>query len=332
MYRYADDVDMPGQKFESKQRITVRNLRIREDTAKYLFNLDVNSAYYDPKTRSMRQNPFANTGKDPVETSFAGDNFVRWSGDSLNMAKRQVFAWEAYEKGTDVHLQADPTKLEMLNKEYNRKKDIYKVDAKDSILAKYGGQEHLEAPPKQLLLAQSEDYVEYSRHGTIIKGAEKAKIKSRYEEDVYLNNHTSVWGSYWHEGQWGYKCCHSFIKESYCTGMAGRDAAKASSMSLMEQSNSANSANSVSNNDENVASSNSSDKVTDRTVAVVDNVDVPKRETTGRFRFFASAPVEEKQEKKKDKSEKKKEKSKKKKKDKKKKKKHSKKKKRRYVT
>jgi hypothetical protein len=30
---------------------SVRNLRIREDTAKYLLNLDVNSAYYDPKTR-----------------------------------------------------------------------------------------------------------------------------------------------------------------------------------------------------------------------------------------------------------------------------------------
>jgi pre-mRNA-processing factor SLU7 len=36
---------------------TVRNLRIREDTAKYLLNLDVNSAYYDPKTRSMREDP-----------------------------------------------------------------------------------------------------------------------------------------------------------------------------------------------------------------------------------------------------------------------------------
>lgn len=30
---------------------SVRNLRIREDTAKYLFNLDVDSAYYDPKAR-----------------------------------------------------------------------------------------------------------------------------------------------------------------------------------------------------------------------------------------------------------------------------------------
>ena len=58
---------MPGQKFEGKQRITVRNLRIREDTAKYLFNLDVNSAFYDPKTRSMRENPFANQNKHAEE-------------------------------------------------------------------------------------------------------------------------------------------------------------------------------------------------------------------------------------------------------------------------
>ena len=36
---------------------TVRNLRIREDTAKYLRNLNTDSAYYDPKTRSMRDNP-----------------------------------------------------------------------------------------------------------------------------------------------------------------------------------------------------------------------------------------------------------------------------------
>lgn len=36
---------------------SVRNLRIREDTAKYLLNLDVNSAHYDPKSRSMREDP-----------------------------------------------------------------------------------------------------------------------------------------------------------------------------------------------------------------------------------------------------------------------------------
>ena len=64
--KYADQADMAGQKFDPKTRTTVRNLRIREDTAKYLYNLDPNSAYYDPKTRSMRENPFKNM-KDPSE-------------------------------------------------------------------------------------------------------------------------------------------------------------------------------------------------------------------------------------------------------------------------
>lgn len=44
---------------DSRQTVSVRNLRIREDTAKYLRNLDANSAFYDPKTRSMRENPYA---------------------------------------------------------------------------------------------------------------------------------------------------------------------------------------------------------------------------------------------------------------------------------
>ncbi|XP_013790596.1 pre-mRNA-splicing factor SLU7-like, partial [Limulus polyphemus] len=69
-----------------------------------------------------------------------------------------------------------------------------------------------------------EEYVEYSRRGQVIKGAEKRTIRSRYEEDVCINNHTSVWGSYWKDGHWGYKCCHSLIKNSYCTGESGKEA------------------------------------------------------------------------------------------------------------
>ena len=45
----------------------------------------------------------------------------------------------------------------------------------------------------------------------------------------------SVWGSYWKDGQWGYQCCHSLIKESYCTGSAGREAA-GDSLSIMNTS------------------------------------------------------------------------------------------------
>lgn len=212
--KYADGVDMPGTKVDSKQRITVRNLRIREDTAKYLRNLDPNSAFYDPKTRSMRENP--NPAKNPEDQDFAGENFQRYSGDTQRHATAQLFAWEAHGKGVDVHVLAEPTKLELLQKEYDTKKEEFKDSVKDDVLKKYGGEEYLQVPPKQLLLAQTETYVEYSRDGKIIKGVEKQIIRSRYEEDVCINNHTTTWGSFWKNGEWGYKCCHAFIKNSWC--------------------------------------------------------------------------------------------------------------------
>lgn len=205
---------MPGTKVDSKQRITVRNLRIREDTAKYLRNLDPNSAFYDPKTRSMRENPLPNKNAEDVE--FGGENFVRYTGDTQAHAKAQLFSWEAASKGVDVHVLAEPTKLELLQKEYESKKEEFKNSVKDNVLEKYGGEEHLKAPPRQLLLAQSETYIEYARDGRIIKGVEKPIVRSRYEEDVYINNHTTVFGSYWNNGKWGFKCCKSFIKNSWC--------------------------------------------------------------------------------------------------------------------
>lgn len=36
-------------------------------------------------------------------------------------------------------------------------------------------------------------------------------------EDVYVNGHTSVWGSFFCGGQWGYACCHQTDRNSICT-------------------------------------------------------------------------------------------------------------------
>jgi pre-mRNA-processing factor SLU7 len=65
--KYVEGVGLVGQEINEMQnsKVTVRNLRIREDTAKYLRNLDQESAYYDPKTRSMRENPHED--KDPTQ-------------------------------------------------------------------------------------------------------------------------------------------------------------------------------------------------------------------------------------------------------------------------
>ncbi|KAI8421454.1 hypothetical protein MSG28_009510 [Choristoneura fumiferana] len=237
--KYVDEVDMPGTKVDSKQRITVRNLRIREDTAKYLRNLDPNSAYYDPKTRSMRDNPDPNA----AESDYTGENFVRFTGDTRSHAAAQLFAWEARARGLDVHLLAEPTKLQLLQRQYHDKFQQFKSQVKESVLEKYGGEEHLKVPPRELLLAQTEVFTQYNRDGTIANGPEKQLAKSKYEEDVLINNHTSVWGSFWRDGQWGFKCCHSFIKMSYCVGEAGksvvlevRDDPKASTSAELKES------------------------------------------------------------------------------------------------
>ena len=55
---------------DHNRRITVRNLRIREDTAKYLLNLDINSAHYDAKSRAMRADPLQGTSKQATYVRF----------------------------------------------------------------------------------------------------------------------------------------------------------------------------------------------------------------------------------------------------------------------
>ncbi|XP_010466643.1 PREDICTED: pre-mRNA-splicing factor SLU7-like [Camelina sativa] len=204
---------------------TVRNLRIREDTAKYLLNLDVNSAYYDPKTRSMREDPLPNA--DPYEKFYSGDNQYRMTGQALDFKKLNVHAWESFEKGqAEISMQAAPSQAELLFKNYKAAKEKLKKQMKETILEKYGNAASEEEIPRELLLGQSEREVEYDRCGRVIKGMESSVPKSKYEEDVYINNHTSVWGSWWKDHQWGYKCCQQTIKNSYCTGVAGIEAAK----------------------------------------------------------------------------------------------------------
>lgn len=167
--KYAEAVDMPGQKVDTKTRMTVRNLRIREDTAKYLRNLDIDSAYYDPKTRSMRENP--NQDENPEDLTYAGDNFIRSSGDSNKVTELQVFAWQAYERGEDISLQANPSEVERLYKEHTKKKDQEKRKLEESLLSRYGNQDDLleENHGEGLNVDESDVYIEYSKTGKILK-------------------------------------------------------------------------------------------------------------------------------------------------------------------
>lgn len=95
----------------------------------------------------------------------------------------QLFAWQSAARGNDVHLNANPTQGEILHGQYREKKETLKETSKSSVLAKYGGEEYLEKVPKELLAGQTEEYVEYSRSGAVIKGSERIKAQSKYDED-----------------------------------------------------------------------------------------------------------------------------------------------------
>jgi pre-mRNA-processing factor SLU7 len=216
--KYAEESDMGRQ-----QSTATRNLRLREDTAKYLLNLDLESAKYDPKTRSMVD---AGAQIDQASALVAEDNFMRVSGDAAEFEKAQKYAWESQEKngGSKIHIQANPTAGEYTRRKEEEASSARKEAQKKALLEKYGGEAHFKPSSlRNASVTENEYYVEYDETGAV-KGAPKVEQKSKYPEDVYLNNHTSVWGSWWKDFQWGYACCHSTIKQSYCTGEDGKRA------------------------------------------------------------------------------------------------------------
>lgn len=46
--------NLPGKSVKNKKYQNLGGVRNREDYAKYLLNLDVNSDHFDPKSRSMK--------------------------------------------------------------------------------------------------------------------------------------------------------------------------------------------------------------------------------------------------------------------------------------
>ena len=207
-------------------KMSVRNLRIREDTAKYLLNLDVNSAYYDPKTRSMRDAPLPESELREKSADFVPYNDMKKTGDARELAALQLYELEAHEKGQNLHLQADPTTLEMMNKIYREKKATLKSSKVNNVLEKYGGQQYLAQPPTELLYAQTEDYAEYTKSGAVREGKNKAVVRSKYEEDNHAHNHTAIWGSFFDRQtfRWGYRDDLATVRNAYGTGEAGKRA------------------------------------------------------------------------------------------------------------
>ena len=89
------------------ESLSVANLRVREDTAKYLLDLSGEGAHYDPKSRSMRE---------------VGDQFQRYSGEAEEVMKvRRQMAWDRRQQN-EV---SNPTEIAIkLKREREEKKAI----------------------------------------------------------------------------------------------------------------------------------------------------------------------------------------------------------------
>lgn len=233
-------------------KLSVRNLRLREDTPKYLRNLSLDSAFYDPKSRSMRMNPHPD--ERPEDLDFAGDNFVRHTGDALKLAQTQVLCWEMQDRGEDVDMISNPSAAELIQRQFVEKKKDLDDSKRKQILEKYlDGKANPTLDPR-LRLGQTEAYVEYSRDGKMIKGPNigpngeggggggNVVARTKYEEDVFTNNHSGIWGSYYNKwtSEWGYCCCHSVMRMAYCTGAKGKmmnDRAHSGKMDAVQKKN-----------------------------------------------------------------------------------------------
>ena len=237
--RVAATADAPFVKVEKAVRTagggasgTVRNLRIREDTAKYLTDLRPDAPHYDPKSRSMRggEAMAAAAGGGPASALAlpGGGDFVRPSSDADGFAAVAAHAAAAFERGHDVNAFAAPSQAAALAAAFKAKKAALDAAAKGAVTAAYGNAAApLDEEARALLTGQTEAYVEYSgATGRPLAGAPPPAV-SRYEEDVFPGNHTSVWGSWFEVGtkQWGYACCHATARGAYCLGEAGRRAA-----------------------------------------------------------------------------------------------------------
>jgi pre-mRNA-processing factor SLU7 len=180
--KYEYEPDTPGQGYDEKTRTSTRNLRIREDIAKYLLTSS-SSSHYDPKSRSMRELPDGSKDSEDPKLVTGKMEFHRPSnGDAAEFEKLQKFAWQSERTGGDVHLQANPTEAEVRHKKLREDTETERSAIRSSVLDKYGGAEHLAVLPKELLKS-TELFVQYTKTGEVIKGKEAPATKSRYAED-----------------------------------------------------------------------------------------------------------------------------------------------------
>jgi len=115
-----------------------------------------------------------------------------------------------------------PSQAELFYRHYKEKKVQYKSENMRKLISQYGGEEHLFIPD-EIKPLEDQYFAPEEEPIKVQKYMKKSLIKSIYPEDIFINGHKSVWGSFYHSHfGWGYKCCYSFDKNSSCKGIEGK--------------------------------------------------------------------------------------------------------------
>ena len=224
------------KKKEGKLKLDYRTtLGNKEDMPKYLINLEPNAPYYDPKSRSMRGDP--NPDVPLSEKEFAGDNYYRMTGNVLEYKQQLLFAMELAKKHEEsnnidgeapLNPAANPTALELARREYLANEQKTKEEARKKAMEEYGvkPKDSSSILDPRVKYGESVTLKQYALDGKEVKqkkqvteAAVRFKMKSsKYDEDFFPGNHTSIWGSWYNieKKEWGYQCCHQTEYRSLC--------------------------------------------------------------------------------------------------------------------
>jgi pre-mRNA-processing factor SLU7 len=125
------------------------NVREREDPAKYLLNLDLNSAQFNPKSRSMNENPNPLLPND--KQRFKGDNEFNETGDKLQLIEQEKFALEQAElRNSELNAVALPSLTAHVFKTVRQNNKLLNSGRTGELLKRYGGEEYINNMPEQL--------------------------------------------------------------------------------------------------------------------------------------------------------------------------------------
>ena len=104
---------------------------------------------------------------------------------------------------------AMPSQTAMLFRQHGEKRQTMQSANLKQLLTKYGGESHMNLPDhvKAASKMEPETGEQVAANATELTGL--IGIRTKFTEDVFLGNHSAVWGSFFctETKKWGYKCC-----------------------------------------------------------------------------------------------------------------------------